>query len=190
MADQPTDPLVSAADNLAKNLQQLRDRQRLTQSRLSELSGIPRPTIALLESGASNPTLSVLLKLSAALSVSLEELIGPPRASARLYRVHELPFRKKNGVEVRGLIPDALPGVVVERMALPVGAKMAGVPHTPGTREYLGCERGVIGLSAAGQKWELREGEVLVFRGDQPHGYQNLGDEPAVGWSAVVLAPG
>ena len=72
--------------------------------------------------------------------LSVEELSAAPKASARLYRADELPRRVKTGVTVRQLVPDAIPGLMVERMSLPVGARMSGVPHTPGTREYLCCE--------------------------------------------------
>jgi quercetin dioxygenase-like cupin family protein len=67
---------------------------------------------------------------------------------------------------------------------------MAGVPHTDGTREYLTCEAGELGLTVAGEKWTLRRGDVVVFRGDQKHGYSNAGSKTAVGYSVVLLATG
>ena len=66
--------------------------------------------------------------------------------------------------------------------------KMTGVPHTPGTREYLTCESGEIVLVAAGERWSLTPGDVVVFRGDQRHSYHNPGAQPAVGYAVVVLA--
>ena len=65
---------------------------------------------------------------------------------------------------------------------------MTGVPHTPGTREYLTCESGEIVLVAAGETWRLAEGDVVAFRGDQKHSYGNPGTRKAVGYSIVVLA--
>ena len=35
----------------------------------------------------------------------------------------------------------------------------------------------------------LAAGDVVVFRGDQKHGYENPGTQPAVGYSIVVLRP-
>jgi quercetin dioxygenase-like cupin family protein len=67
---------------------------------------------------------------------------------------------------------------------------MNGVPHTPGTREYLVCERGQLVLQAAGERFELTPGDLVAFRGDQRHSYSNPGREPAVGFSVVVLARG
>ena len=74
-------------------------------------------------------------------------------------------------------------------MEFPAGAYMAGVPHTPGTREYLTCETGTVQLSVAGESWDLEPGDVLVFRGDQKHGYRNPGKQTSVAYSVVALAP-
>ncbi len=194
MADPHPSPAPSAdpsrvADHLAANLRQLREVRGLSQARASALAGIPRPTWATLEAGGSNPTLAVLLRVASALQVTLEELVAPPRASGRLYKASELATRQRGSVTVRHLLPDPMPGLDLERMELPPGAAMSGIPHTPGTREYLACETGRIALSAAGQTWELDAGDVVVFRGDQRHGYRNIGAGVAVGYSVIVLSP-
>jgi transcriptional regulator with XRE-family HTH domain len=178
-----------APANLARNVRQLREGRGMTQQQLAERSGVPRATLTNVESGSANPTLSVLLKVARALTVSLEELVSPPRASARLYRAAALPVRKRGVVRIRRVLPDPLGGLEIERLDLPVGAQMAGVPHLAGTREYLTCESGALELVASGERYELAAGDVVVFRGDQPHGYRNVGDVPAVGYSVIVLAP-
>jgi quercetin dioxygenase-like cupin family protein len=99
-----------------------------------------------------------------------------------------LPSRQRGDVEVRRLLPDAIPGMEIERMALPPRARMTGVPHTPGTREYFACETGTIELTAAGETWRLAPGDTVAFRGDQRHSYANAGATAAVGYSVVVLA--
>ncbi len=170
--------------NLAQNIRRLREARGLSQERMSQLSGIPRPTWANLESGAANPTLAVLSKAAAALQLSIEELLGAPRAEVRLYRRGEVKERQRQGTRLRPLLPEALPGLEIARMAIRPGGHMVGIPHTPGTREYLTCERGEVQLSAAGEKWLLEEGDMLVFRGDQPHGYKN--PDPAV--TAIAIS--
>lgn len=176
------------ASNLAANIRHLRETRGFTQQQMAELAGIPRPTWANLESGAANPTLSVLVKVAGALQIRLEELIGPPRAAARFYRADELPGRQRGAVRIRKLLPEPIPGLEIERMELPPGAGMAGVPHTPGTREYLTCETGLIELSAAGERWTLSPGELVVFRGDQKHGYRNLARGTTIAYSAVAFS--
>lgn len=135
MADAPT-------ANLALNIKQLREARGLTQDQIATATGLPRPTWANLESGAANPTLSVLMKVAGALQTTLEELVGPPRAVARHYRADELPRGRKGKVGERKLLPDPIAGMEIERMELPGGAAFAGVPHTPATGSTSPASRG------------------------------------------------
>ncbi len=180
---------MDPAANLAANVKALRETRGLTQSQMAKAAELPRPTWANLETGAANPTLSVLMKVAGALQVTLEELVGAPRASARLYRASELPQNKRGKAIIRRLLPDPIPGLELERMEFPPGAAFAGVPHTAGTREYFTCESGSLELSAGGERWQLEPGDVVVFRGDQRHGYRNPGRDTAVAYSAVSLSP-
>ena len=178
--------MTSPAD-LADNLRQLRTARGITQAQAASLSGVPRATWAHLESGGGNPTLAVLVRVAAALGVTLEELVSAPRAEVRQFSAADLKTRTRGGVVVRNLLPDALPGVQLERMELPPRARMVGTPHRAGTREYLTCESGAIALTASGRRFELGAGDVVVFRGDQPHAYHNETARTAIGYSAVVI---
>ena len=168
-------------------MRQLRRARGGTQARMAELAGLPRATWANLESGGANPTLSVLHAAATALGVSIEELVAPPRATGRRYPRAELAERRRGKVTVRRLLPDPVPGMEIDRLELPPGGRMVGVPHTPGTREYLTCERGTIELVASGDRFLLEEGDVVAFRGDQRHSYANPGESLAVGFSVVLL---
>ena len=176
--------------NLAASVRRLREARGLSQQAMAKLSGIPRPTWASLESGSANPTLRVLLRAAGALQVSVEELIGPPRTEVRRYGAAEVPTRMRQGARLRQLVPEALPGLEIGRIELAPEARLVGVPHTPGTREYLTCEAGCIELAVAGERWEIRPGDMLVFRGDQRHGYRNPdARRSAVAISVVCFAP-
>lgn len=177
------------SERLADNILQLRNARGLSQQHMAKLAGIPRATWANLETGSANPTLEVLARVATALQVNLEELVGPARSGGRLYPSGTLPVRTQGGAVVQRLLPDRIPGVVMERMTLPAGGRLVGVPHTAGTREYLTCESGRLALTASEQTWQLAPGDVLVFRGDQKHSYQNSGRGQAVGYSVVLLQP-
>jgi quercetin dioxygenase-like cupin family protein len=148
---------------------------------------VPRATWAHLESGTANPTLSVLHRAASALQVTLEELVSSPRQTAKHYPKDKLVVKQRGDVTIRKLLPDPIPGMELDRMELPPGARMNGIPHTPGTTEYLTCEAGRIVLVASGDSYALAPGDVVVFRGDQRHSYQNPGDRTAVGYSVVLL---
>ncbi len=177
--------------NLADNVRKLREAHGLSQQQMSALSGIPRPTWASLESGGANPTLAVLSKAATALKVSIEELVGAPRAEVQHFKATEVRERKRQDARIRPLIPEAISGLEISRFELGHNGRMIGVPHTPGTREYLTCERGRIELVVAGDHWLLEEGDMLVFRGDQRHSYINPdAHTTAVAISVVCFAGG
>lgn len=188
MDDTPADER-ELPKRLGQNIKQLRGARGLTQEQMAKLSGLPRATWANLESGAANPTLAVLRRVALALQAPIEELIGKPRADARLYPAGTLPSRTRGEVTVRSLLPDEVPGMVIERMEIAAGARLIGVPHTPGTREYFTCESGEVVLVASGESYKLAPGDVVVFRGDQRHSYMNPGKRAAIGYSVVMLRP-
>jgi transcriptional regulator with XRE-family HTH domain len=176
------------AARFGRNVKQLREARSATQAQMAKLAGVPRATWANLESGVANPTLAVIDRVATALQVTLEELVAVARAAARRYPSGALPVRQRGEVTIHKLLPDPIPGMEIDRFELPPGARMAGVPHTPGTREYLTCESGQIVLVASGERFDLAQGDLVAFHGDQRHSYANPGTKAAVGYSVVVLA--
>ncbi len=184
--------LARLSANLTVNLRYLRQRSELTQAILAKRSGVPRSTIANLEAGSGNPTLRVLARLSTALRVSMEELLGTPRGLGRHYPKGSLPIERRGtsrSVTVANLLPDPIPSMEISRTEFSPHAKLAGVPHRPGTRGNLYCERGRIDLVVAGERFSLATGDVCTFRGDQSHSYINPGDTVAIGIGVVTLTP-
>ncbi|MCB0356368.1 MAG: helix-turn-helix domain-containing protein [Bdellovibrionales bacterium] len=182
--------LKNSSWRLAKNVQDLRKKQNITQSQLAKLSTLPRTTISYIESGSGNPTLYNLTKIALALRVTIEELLAHPPQQVQLIAQENIPkIIKANGlVEVLKLFPDSLPGVDLDRMILKSGARMKGTPHIDGTKEYLYCLQGVITVVLGGNQYPLAKGEVLVFQGDQPHAYLNPSQKTSEGISLVLIS--
>lgn len=65
------EPIQDQIDDLIYELIRERKRQKISQTKLSLETGIPQATISRVESFSCNPTLSVLLKISNALGLSL-----------------------------------------------------------------------------------------------------------------------
>jgi len=98
------------AHHLARNLASLRHTRSLTQEALAKAAGVPRSTIATLESGTGNPSLVVLVKVAAALGVPIDELLASPRAMVRRWPAAEVAARVKGrGVTIRELVPEPVP---------------------------------------------------------------------------------
>jgi quercetin dioxygenase-like cupin family protein/DNA-binding XRE family transcriptional regulator len=158
---------------LGKNVRQLRETRGFTQQQAAKVAGVPRATWSHLES---------------ALQVTMEELVAVPRAECVLYPAALVKVQQRGQASIRKLLPDPIAGMEIDRFELPPGVRTVGVPHTPGTREYLTCERGQITLVAAGETYTLSPGDVVAFRGDQRHSYANPGKTAAIAYSVVALA--
>jgi transcriptional regulator with XRE-family HTH domain len=181
-------PLVSR--HLARNLAALRQVRKLTQEALAKAAGVPRSTIANLESGDGNPSLAVLVKVAEALATSIDELLASPRAKVRHWPAHDIASKTRGrGVTTRPLVPEPVPEEMMELMEFAPEAILAGTPHLPGTREFFSCLEGRVTIFVAGERYELAAGDVLGFPGNVAHSYRNLAtDARAVGVSVVVMA--
>jgi XRE family transcriptional regulator, regulator of sulfur utilization len=178
------------AAHLARNLASLRHARGLTQDGLARSAGLPRSTIANLESGGGNPSLAVLVKVAGKLGVPIDELLAAPRAKVRKWSAADLPVRSQGrGVSLRPLVPEPVPEEMLERMEFAPNAMMAGTPHLPGTREYFSCLQGAVAIFVAGDRYDLAAGDVLAFPGNVPHSYRNPDAAArAMGISVVILA--
>jgi XRE family transcriptional regulator, regulator of sulfur utilization len=179
-----------AAQHLARNLVTLRHARALTQEGLAKASGVPRSTVANLESGEGNPSLAVLMKVAGALGAPLDELLASPRAKVRKWSIDDISARNRgSGLTIRPLVPKPMPDGILETMSFAPGGYMRGTPHLPGTREYFTCIEGRVAIFVAGERHGLDTGDVLAFPGHVPHSYRN--EDPqlrALGVSIVVLA--
>jgi transcriptional regulator with XRE-family HTH domain len=183
-----TPPELDFASALAENVRRLREAQELTQAELAARAGLPRATLSLLESGSANPTLSVVLRVSKALDVRLEELLETRPTDTHVYRRGELPERQRGGVTVKRLLPEHVDGLDIEQLVIPPGRTLVGIPHTPGTREYLAIDSGSVELRVSGNLHLLDAGDVAVFRGNQKHSYRNPGRGVARAFSVIAFA--
>ena len=123
------------AERLGSNIAHLRESRGATQQQMAKLAGLPRATWAHLESGHANPTLTVLKRAADALQVSMEEpRFGVPRPAVKHFPSAAVPLRTRGSVAIRKLLPDPIPGMEIDRMEFPPGARLVGIPHAPGPR--------------------------------------------------------
>ena len=184
------DETDNVAGHLARNLAALRHARSLPQDSLAKAAGLPRSTIANLESGEGNPSLQVLTKVARTLGVPLDELLAGPRGKTRLWSEADMPRQSRGrGVTVRPLVPEPVPEEQLGLMAFAPDASLRGTPHLPGTREYFTCLEGQLTIFVAGERHDLAPGDVLAFPGNTPHAYQNPDkSNSARGISVVILA--
>src|SRR5256884_9580646 len=117
------------ATHLARNLLSLRHARTLTQEALAKAAGVPRSTIANLESGEGNPSLAVLVKVANSLGVPIDELLASPRAKVRKWTATDIAARSQGrGVTMRPLVPEPVPEEMLSVMGFAPPAAMRGKP--------------------------------------------------------------
>lgn len=175
------------AANLAENLRRLREAGGLTQQELSERSGVPRPTLAHLESGAANPTLSVLARVAQALSVPMEELVRAEASFLTTQRLADLPESGRDGTLLRKLSPSSS-GLAFERFELAVRSELSRGAGQKLDACYLACERGEVEVRAGEERTLLKSGDVAIVSRGAAHSCANRGRGAAVVYSVRSVA--
>lgn len=185
------DAETKTSSYLAKNIEKLRTSKGLSQLQFAQQAKIPRSTLTNIESGFGNPSLSNLVRISLALGVSIEELLSRPRTDCLLVRASEVPVqsRSQGRVQLHKLLPDKIKGIEIDRMELAPEATMGGHPHLDGTKEYLTVIQGELLVHIAGDRFTVKEGDVLAFPGNQPHSYRNARKTTSVALSVVIPVP-
>src|SRR3954469_7475696 len=92
MADSSGHPDVLA--EVGPRLRRLRERRGLTLTSLAAETGISKSTLSRLETGERKPSLELLLPLSRAFHLPLDELVGAPRVGDPRVRMRP---RTRNG---------------------------------------------------------------------------------------------
>lgn len=176
---------------LAQNIEKLRTSKGLSQLQLAQQAKIPRSTLTNIESGVGNPSLNNLVRISLALGVGIEELLSRPRTDCLLVKAAEVPVqsRSQGRVQLHKLLPDKIKGIEIDRMELSAEAVMGGHPHLEGTKEYLTVIQGEILVHIAGERFIVKQGDVLAFPGNQAHSYRNTKKTMSVALSVVIPIP-
>ncbi|WP_448952711.1 helix-turn-helix domain-containing protein [Labrys neptuniae] len=169
---------------LGKTVQRLRKAYNLSLSELAEQSGVAKSIISQIERNETNPTLATIWRLSQALDVSIERVLGSSE---------DEPFiEKTTRVDTPVIISDdgkcrlsvvgwlktvewlqwydfhAEPGGVLESDA-----------HQRGSVECLSILAGIVEVDVAGVRERAEPGETLRYRCDRPHAIRVIGDRPA-----------
>jgi transcriptional regulator with XRE-family HTH domain len=167
---------------LAQNLKDQREARGLTQQELSERSGVPRPTLAHLESGQGNPTLAVLIKVAGALGTGIEALVAATKPKVRVVATADVPAEQRGGVELRALGMDL--GIGFERWELARGARLERGAGRSGERRVVVCETGELSILVGQAEHRLKAGDVAVIDAAVRPAFESRGRGVSVVYSA------
>ncbi|QCI64977.1 helix-turn-helix domain-containing protein [Phreatobacter stygius] len=183
---------VSDLDQVvAQRVRELRAAKGFTLDQLATISGVSRAMISRIERAEASATAVLLVKLGAALGVTLAALFEqdePRRETVR--RAADSPVRvdPETGYTRRNVAPRGASGTDVVEVMLPAGARVAydNLVTVP-AEQFVWVFDGVLTLTTDGLTTELASGDCRVMRLDHPLVFENRGDRPVR--YAVVLVP-
>ncbi|WP_258723240.1 helix-turn-helix domain-containing protein [Cellulomonas sp. NS3] len=166
--------IAAAMEQVAPRLRRLRTLRGVTLTALAAETGISKSTLSRLETGQRRPTLELLLALSLAYRVPLDDLVGAPDVADP--RVRLRPRRVKG----RTVIPlSRQPGAAQAWKILIPTSKSTPEPRTHDGQEWLYVLSGRMRLVLGDQDVVLSQGEVVQFDTRVPHWFGSTGEEPA-----------
>lgn len=168
-------------DAVARTVRSLRAAHGWSLDQLAARAGVSKGVLVALEQVRGNPNLGTLIRISEALGVPLTRLVqveeDPPIQlfpSARHVVLWNGPAGG-SGTLLAG--SDPRPSIELWRWRLCPGECRDSEPHTPGTREIIAVESGLLSLTVDGKRTEVTAGDAAVFHGDRPHSYANEGTD-------------
>jgi transcriptional regulator with XRE-family HTH domain len=166
--------IAAVLDQVGARLKRIRTQRGMTLTGVAEATGISKSTLSRLETGQRRPTLELLLVLSHAYRVALDDLVAAPAEGDPRLRL------KPGRVKGRTVIPLTRQpgGMQAWKIIIPTGNA------TPEQRAHDGNEwiyvlSGHMRFVLGDQDWVLGPGEVAAFDTTVPHWFGSTGDEPA-----------
>jgi transcriptional regulator with XRE-family HTH domain len=161
-------------NQVGPRLKQVRTRRGVTLTGVAETTGISKSTLSRLENGQRRPTLELLLALSQAYRVPLEDLVGAPAVGNPRLRL------KPGRVKGRTVIPLAQQpdGMQAWKIVIPA-SKVSAEPRAHDGHEWIYVLSGRLRLFLGDRDWVLGPGEVAEFDTPVPHWFGSTGAEPA-----------
>lgn len=157
---------MDSEPQLARRLADLRARRGWTLAEFAERSGVSRSMLSKVERGEASPTATILLRLAAALDLTLAELITEHAASPRLLRGEAQPLwtDPATGYQRRQVyLSPALPLELVE-VRMPPGEQVAAPSSNYALiRQVVWVLEGRLTIEEGRDSTRLEAGDRLEF---------------------------
>jgi len=178
---------------IARHVVAFRKRQGLSLDQLAARAGVSKGSLAGLEKGAGNPSISLLCQTAAALGVSVSDLLAtstPRKAEVFALDGGKVLWRGQAGGTARLLF--GTPGPLMFELwewVIHPEERYEAKAHSPGTKEILYAMKGRVGCVVDGQVFEAGPGHGLFLETDVPHAYYCAGRQPVRFRMVVVEMP-
>jgi transcriptional regulator with XRE-family HTH domain len=183
---------ATASADVGSNIRQLRTSKGLTLDRLADLSRLTRGYISLVERGLKVPSIAALLRMAAALEVSVAHFFEPNSEVAPRYTLFRQNDRGSPSSGSAGFELLALAAGRTRKMMEPflLRPPLKSAPRASHAgEELLYVVNGKIVIKLDGEELTLAKGDCLYFSGETPHEVRSLGRQKAEVLVVVAQSP-
>lgn len=164
---------------LARNLKAIREKEKLSLEKVSQLSGVSKTMIGQIERGESSPTLTTIWKIANGLKISFTSLINNPQPDTKVVLRNEIQVLSENDGRYR--VYPSFPFQDDRRFEVySVEIEKEGVlssdSHREGTEEFITVFDGEVTIRVNECEYKLKNGDSIRFKADRPHTYYNSGE--------------
>ncbi|MGY2376860.1 helix-turn-helix domain-containing protein [Pseudomonas sp. SDO524_S393] len=165
---------ASVLQHVSQNVRRLRHAADLSQTALSEKSGVSRRMLVAIEAGEKNVSLSTLDRVAEALDVAFSDLIQAPDAPDHS-RINELAWAGETPGSKAVLLARAKARREVElwELRLEPGDRYSPDPDPEGWSMQLFVFEGCLTLVLGDEEKRLEAGEFFMFASRQAYAYCN-----------------
>lgn len=173
--------MCDISKNVSQNLKEIRKNRQFTLEELAEKSGVSKSMLGEIERGRSNPTITVLWKITQALKVPLTTLIENQNSPYVLVKKNDqIPLNQEPGHIISSIFPFYEPHhMEVLHIDLSPGSKLSNEGHIKGVEEYLFALHGSVNVSVHDEKVLLHANDSIRFTADTKHTIENTTEYPA-----------
>jgi transcriptional regulator with XRE-family HTH domain len=175
------------AARLGAALRAIRIQRHLSQGELGELAGVSASAISRVERGRRGLALDTLLKLTARLNMTIDELLRGEIALG--YRLARVPERGNRAEQLFPLLDDPHVGLRVHLSHLSPGqSARPDAPHDG--VELVAVGTGLVQVTLPTGRPVLRQGESLLVEWGGDVGWRNIGEDDALVFWVLHDDPG
>jgi len=166
---------------LGERLRQLRQEQGMTLKELAEAVGKSESYLSRVENGRINLSLSTLKQIADRLGRPIVHLLddGVPEVGGQIRRGEHRRLVVSPKLEY-DILSAPNQDVVVFRMRLKRGGDSGDRPYRHQGIESGLLLQGTVRVHVGDREYTLAEGDSLTYRSEEPHRFENIGDEDAI----------
>ena len=190
----PTDAgatVSQVSQAIAARLKAYRKAKKVSLDELSRRATISKGMLVEIEKGVANPSIAILCKLSAALGVSVADIVdvGASEPVVHVIEPAQMPvlWQGERGGKAQLLAGTAGPNMIeLWRWTMEPGEIFSSSGHPTGTSELFHIEQGTLTLTVAEQVIRIEAGRSAIARTDVAHSYANNEETALVFTMSVV----